>query len=36
MGGSEGVRTYVLKLHKGELKQQLDCLMKDEENHKKK
>ena len=36
MGGTEGVRSYVLKLHKGELKQQLDCLMKDEENQKKK
>jgi len=36
MGESEGIRTYVLKLHKGELKQQLDCLMKDEEKHKKK
>jgi hypothetical protein len=36
MGESEGIRSYVLKLHKGELMQQLDCFLKDEENRKKK
>lgn len=36
MGEGEGVRSYVLKLHKGELKQQLDCFLKDEEERKKK
>jgi len=31
MKGSEGVRTYVFKLHKGALQEQLSCFLKNEE-----
>jgi hypothetical protein len=34
MNGEEGVRTYNFKLHKAALKEQLDCLLKDEEKKK--
>lgn len=36
MMGDEGVRTYVFKLHKSALKEQLSCFLKEEENRKKK
>jgi hypothetical protein len=36
MGAEEGVRSYVLKLHKGKLKEQLNCLLNDAEERKKK
>jgi hypothetical protein len=36
MGGEEGIRTYVFKLHKAALKEQLDCFLKEEETRKKK
>jgi hypothetical protein len=36
MQGTEGVRTYVFKLHKTALKEQLTCFMKEEEERKKK
>jgi hypothetical protein len=36
MLGEEGVRTYVFKLHKSALKEQLECFLKDEEEKKKK
>jgi hypothetical protein len=36
MKEDEGVRTYVLKLHKSKLKEQLACFLKDEEERKKK
>ena len=36
MMGEEGVRTYVFKLHKSALKEQLTCFLKEEENRKKK
>ena len=36
MMGEEGVRTYTFKLHKGALKEQLDCFLKEEEDNKKK
>ena len=36
MKGEEGVRTYVFKLHKSALKDQLACFLKDEESRKKK
>jgi hypothetical protein len=35
MMGEEGVRTYVFKLHKSALKEQLDCFLKDDEKDKK-
>jgi hypothetical protein len=35
MKGDEGIRTYVFKLHKDALKEQLDCFLKDEEEKKK-
>jgi hypothetical protein len=36
MGGTEGPRTYVFKLHKSAIKEQLSCFLKEEENKKKK
>jgi hypothetical protein len=36
MGGNEGVRTYVFKLHKSAIREQLGCFLKEEENEKKK
>jgi hypothetical protein len=36
MMGEEGIRTYVFKLHKEALKEQLSCFLKEEENKKKK
>jgi hypothetical protein len=36
MGGDEGVRTYVFKLHKSAIQEQLACFLKEEENKKKK
>lgn len=36
MMGDEGVRTYVFKLHKSALKEQLACFLQEEENRKKK
>jgi hypothetical protein len=36
MMGDEGKRTYVFKLHKTALKEQLDCFLKDEEPKEKK
>ena len=36
MMGNEGVRTYVFKLHKSALKEQLACFLKEEEDRKKK
>jgi hypothetical protein len=36
MMGEEGVRTYVFKLHKSALKEQLSCFLKEEKNRKKK
>jgi len=36
MMGDEGVRTYVFKLHKSALKEQLECFLKEEEEEKKK
>lgn len=35
MMGTEGIRSYELKLHKSALKEQLDCFLKDEEKNKK-
>jgi hypothetical protein len=35
MKGDEGVRTYVFKLHKDALKEQLNCFLKEEEDKKK-
>jgi hypothetical protein len=35
MMGSEGIRTYVFKLHKAALKEQLACFLKEEEEGKK-
>ena len=35
MMGEEGVRTYTFKLHKAALKEQLECLLKEEEHKKK-
>jgi len=34
MEGNEGVRTYVFKLHKSALKEQLDCFLKEEDKKK--
>lgn len=34
--GTEGVRTYIFKLHKSAIREQLDCLQKDRESKKKK
>jgi hypothetical protein len=34
MKGDEGVRTYVFKLHKAALKEQLECFLKEEEEGK--
>jgi hypothetical protein len=34
MGGEEGARTYVFKLHKSALKEQLDCFLKEEKEEK--
>lgn len=31
MGGDEGIRTYVFKLHKSAIMEQLDCFLKEEE-----
>lgn len=36
MGGTEGIRTYVFKLHKSAIKEQLDCFLKEKENKRKK
>jgi hypothetical protein len=36
MLGEEGIRTYVFKLHKTALMEQLECLMKEDEHKKKK
>jgi len=36
MGSTEGLRTYVFKLHKAAIKEQLDCFLKEKENKKKK
>jgi hypothetical protein len=36
MGADEGVRTYVFKLHKSAIQEQLDCFLKEDENKKKK
>jgi hypothetical protein len=36
MEGTEGIRTYVFKLHKSAIREQLDCFLKEEENNKKK
>jgi hypothetical protein len=36
MKGDEGLRTYVFKLHKSALKEQLDCFLKEEKDKKKK
>lgn len=36
MGGTEGIRTYVFKLHKSAIRDQLACFLKEEENKKKK
>jgi hypothetical protein len=36
MGGTEGVRSYVFKLHKSAIREQLGCFLKEEENKKKK
>jgi hypothetical protein len=36
MMGTEGIRSYELKLHKSALKEQLACFLKDEEQKKKK
>ncbi len=35
MAGDEGTRTYVFKLHKSALKEQLDCFLKEEKEKKK-
>jgi len=35
MQGEEGVRTYVFKLHKAALKEQLNCFLKEEDEKKK-
>jgi hypothetical protein len=34
--GDEGVRTYVFKLHKAALKEQLECFLKEDDKDKKK
>jgi hypothetical protein len=31
MGGDEGIRTYIFKLHKSAIMEQLDCFLKEEE-----
>lgn len=36
MKGDEGIRTYVFKLHKSALKEQLDCFLNEEKERKKK
>ena len=36
MMGDEGIRTYVFKLHKSDLKEQLACFLKEEKERKKK
>lgn len=36
MMGNEGIRTYVFKLHKAALKEQLACFLKEEDDKKKK
>ncbi len=36
MEGTEGLRTYVFKLHKSAIQEQLSCFLKEEENKKKK
>ena len=36
MMGNEGIRTYVFKLHKSALKEQLTCFLREEEDRKKK
>jgi hypothetical protein len=36
MKGDEGVRTYVFKLHKAALKEQLTCFLRETEEKKKK
>jgi hypothetical protein len=32
MQGTEGIRTYVIKLHKSAIREQLDCFLKEQEN----
>ena len=36
MGGTEGIRTYVFKLHKSAIREQLDCFLKEADKKKKK
>ena len=36
MGGTEGIRTYVFKLHKSAIREQLNCLMNEDGKKKKK
>jgi hypothetical protein len=36
MMGTEGIRTYLFKLHKSALKEQLGCFLREEENKKRK
>jgi hypothetical protein len=36
MQGTEGIRTYVFKLHKSAIQEQLDCFQKEQKNKKKK
>jgi hypothetical protein len=36
MGGTEGIRTYVFKLHKSAIREQLDCFLKEDDKKKKK
>jgi len=36
MEGTEGIRTYVFKLHKSAIREQLSCFLKEDENKKKK
>jgi len=36
MGEEEGIRSYVFKLHKSALKEQLECFLREEEDRKKK
>jgi len=36
MKGDEGMRTYVFKLHKSALKEQLECFLKEEDGKEKK
>jgi len=36
MGGTEGIRTYVFKLHKSAIREQLNCFLKENDKKKKK